>query len=216
MVPARNERHTLPLLVEQIRRALSGAGQSESSEIILVDDGSADGSWAVMQDLAGKHPDQVRALRLRQALGKSVALEAGFRTAEGDIIFTMDADLQDDASEIPRFLKAIEGGFDMVCGWRRERPDPPSKTVPSKVFNRVCAWLTGIPLHDFNCGYKAFRREVIERIRLYGEQHRFFPVFAHSEGFRIGEIEVRHHPRRHGASKFGLERHLRVTVGLPE
>ncbi len=213
VVPVKDEQDTLARLAEGIFEAARESGV-KSAEIVFVDDGSRDASWTVMQELAGRYPGQVRALRLRRNFGKSVALEAGFRVTTGDVIFTMDADLQDDPKEIPRFLAALDGGLDLVSGWKRKRNDPLSKTLPSRLFNRTTAWMTGVPLHDFNCGFKAYRREVIEQLRIYGELHRYIPVFANDAGFRIGEIEVEHHPRRHGVTKYGIERYVRGFLDL--
>lgn len=211
VVPVKDEQDTLATLVEQV---FAAAHDVESTEIILVDDGSRDNSWNVMQALTAQHVGKVRAIKLRRNFGKSIALEAGFKVAGGDVIFTMDADLQDDPKEIPNFLEALKGGFDLVSGWKRTRHDPLSKTIPSRFFNRATAWMSGVPLHDFNCGFKAYRREVIERLRIYGELHRYIPVFAHDAGFRVGEIEVQHHPRRHGVTKYGLERYVRGFLDL--
>lgn len=213
VVPVKDEQDTLARLAEGIFEA-ARESRAKSIEIIFVDDGSRDNSWNVMRELAERYPGQVRALRLRRNFGKSVALEAGFRISTGDVIFTMDADLQDDPKEIPRFLAAIDGGLDLVSGWKRKRNDPLSKTLPSRLFNRTTAWMTGVPLHDFNCGFKAYRREVIEQLRIYGELHRYIPVFANDAGFRIGEIEVEHHPRRHGVTKYGIERYVRGFLDL--
>lgn len=213
VVPVKDEQDTLARLAEGIFEA-ARESRAKSIEIIFVDDGSRDNSWNVMCELAERYPGQVRALRLRRNFGKSVALEAGFRISTGDVIFTMDADLQDDPKEIPRFLAAIDGGLDLVSGWKRKRNDPLSKTLPSRLFNRTTAWMTGVPLHDFNCGFKAYRREVIEQLRIYGELHRYIPVFANDAGFRIGEIEVEHHPRRHGVTKYGIERYVRGFLDL--
>ncbi|WP_210270024.1 glycosyltransferase family 2 protein [Aureimonas mangrovi] len=212
VVPVKDEEETLRTLAERI---FDGAADHVSSvEIIFVDDGSTDRSWGVMSELAQTHPGRVRALKLRRNFGKSVALEAGFKVATGEVIFTMDADLQDDPKEIQRFLEKLDEGYDLVSGWKRKRNDPPSKTVPSKLFNRTTAWMSGVPLNDFNCGFKAYRREVIEQLRLYGELHRYIPVFANDAGFRVGEIEVEHHPRRHGKTKYGLERYARGFLDL--
>ncbi|MDQ8699877.1 glycosyltransferase family 2 protein [Hyphomicrobium sp. LHD-15] len=212
VIPVKDEQDTLARLAEGIFEAVSG--HAKSAEIVFVDDGSKDKSWKVMQDLVLQHPGQVRALKLRRNFGKSIALAAGFKVAHGDVIFTMDADLQDDPKEIPRFLEALDGGLDLVSGWKRKRNDPLSKTLPSLLFNRATAWITGVPLHDFNCGFKAYRREVIEQLKLYGELHRYIPALANDAGFRIGEIEVEHHPRRHGVTKYGLERYVRGFLDL--
>lgn len=211
VVPVKDEQDTLAQLTDGI---FAATNRLVSVEIVFVDDGSQDGSWAAMQALVELYPEQVRALKLRRNFGKSVALEAGFQVAAGQVIFTMDADLQDDPREIPQFLKMMEEGLDLVSGWKRKRNDPLSKTLPSRLFNRTTAWMTGVPLHDFNCGFKAYRREVIEHLRLYGELHRYIPVFANDAGFRIGEIEVEHHPRRHGVTKYGIERYARGFLDL--
>ncbi len=211
VVPTKDEENTLEPLYLGIASATEGLGSE--LEVIFVDDGSRDRSWAVMQQLAAGHP-QVHALRLRRNFGKAIALAAGFQEAGGDVVITMDADLQDDPQEIPRFLSKLAEGYDVVSGWKANRQDPPSKTLPSRLFNRVIARVSGIPLHDFNCGFKAYRREAIEDIRLYGELHRYIPVLAHDLGFRIGELPVRHHPRRHGVSKYGWERYARGFLDL--
>lgn len=214
VIPVKDEQDTLARLAEKILEAARDDRVEGNAEIIFVDDGSRDNSWRVMCDLAERYPGQVRALRLRRNFGKSVALEAGFKIANGDVIFTMDADLQDDPKEIPRFLEKLESGFDLVSGWKRKRNDPLSKTLPSRLFNRTTAWITGVPLHDFNCGFKSYRREVIEQLTLYGELHRYIPALANDAGFRIGEIEVEHHPRRHGVTKYGIERYVRGFLDL--
>lgn len=210
VIPVKDEEATLRQLVDGILAAC----REHEVEVVFVDDGSRDGSWGVMKALADEHPGIVRALRLRRNFGKAVALDAGFRAANGDIIFTMDADLQDEPREIPRFLEALDSGYDLVSGWKARRHDPLSKTLPSKVFNRITAWISGISLHDFNCGFKAYRREIIEHLQLYGELHRYIPVLAHDAGFKVGEIEVEHHPRRHGKSKYGFERYVRGFLDL--
>jgi glycosyltransferase involved in cell wall biosynthesis len=212
VIPVKDEQDTLARLVDGILDATRG--HVDSVQIICVDDGSIDSSWSVMQELAGRHPGQIQALRLRRNLGKSVALEVGFGFATGDVIFTMDADLQDDPKEIPRFLEALLGGLDLVSGWKRTRRDSRIKTLSSRLFNRTTALITGVPLHDFNCGFKAYRREVVEQLSLYGELHRYIPVLANDAGFRIGEIEVEHHPRLHGVTKYGAERYMRGFLDL--
>jgi glycosyltransferase involved in cell wall biosynthesis len=212
VVPVKDEEDTLTLLVDGIGAAF--ATLDESVEIVFVDDGSRDRSWPVMRELTDKHPGMVRALKLRRNFGKAIALEAGFRVAAGDIIVTMDADLQDDPKEIVRFLEKLDDGYDLVSGWKEKRHDPLSKTLPSRLFNAVTAWISGVKLRDFNCGFKAYRREVIDQLRIYGELHRYIPVLAHDAGFRIGEIPVEHHPRRHGVSKYGFERYVRGFLDL--
>lgn len=177
----------------------------EPSEIIFVDDGSRDGTLHRLEELHERDA-RVQVVSLRRNFGKTAALLAGFRQARGEVVVTMDGDLQDDPKEIPRFLAAIRAGDDLVSGWKRRRHDPVSKTIPSRLFNVTVRRTTGIPLHDFNCGFKAYRREVLEDMKLYGELHRFVPVLAYWKGFRIGELEVEHHARRFGRSKFGAGR----------
>jgi glycosyltransferase involved in cell wall biosynthesis len=213
VVPAFNEAESLRELVPAILRVLGGAGRS--FEVLVVDDGSGDGTFEAVAEMA-RADQRVRGLSLRRNFGKSAALATGFADCRGRFIVTMDADLQDDPEEIPAFLADLEGGLDLVSGWKRKRHDPLSKTLPSRFFNRVTAHASGIPLHDFNCGFKAYRREVCGEITLYGEMHRFIPVLAHREGFRIGEREVRHHARRFGRSKFGPSRFLNGFLDLLE
>jgi glycosyltransferase involved in cell wall biosynthesis len=184
------------------------------AEIVVVDDGSRDGTWAATERLAKSGRHSIRALRLRRNFGKATALMVGGEAATGDIVVTMDGDLQDDPEELPRFLEAMEAGADLVSGWKKERNDPPSKTLPSWLFNRVTAWVSGIELHDFNCGYKAYRREIFDNVQLYGELHRYTPVLAHALGYRIAEIPVRHHARKFGSSKYGVKRFLRGFLDL--
>lgn len=214
VVPVKDEEETLGTLVARINEAVAELPAIVGHEIILIDDGSEDGSWQEMRRLVAEHSGIVRALRLRRNFGKSIGLEAGFRVATGDVIFTMDADLQDDPKEIGRFLDKLDAGYDLVSGWKAKRNDPLSKTLPSKFFNRITSLMTGVKLHDFNCGFKAYRREVIDQLRIYGELHRYIPVLAQDAGFRIGEIEVEHHARRHGISKYGIERYVRGFLDL--
>lgn len=174
-------------------------------ELVFVDDGSTDGSFETLKALRAEDR-RVTVVRLRGNQGKAVALAAGFREARAPIIVTLDADLQDDPREIPRFLEELNRGYDLVSGWKVRRNDPWSRRTLSVVFNRVTARLTGVSLNDFNCGFKGYRRAVVEEIRLYGELHRFIPALAAWRGFRVGEIPVAHHPRRYGRSKFGVER----------
>ena len=214
VIPVKDEEATLCDLANGIFEVVEKMPVHYEAEIIFIDDGSTDRSWDIMTELVKEFKGKVFALRFRRNFGKAIALEAGFRKAKGDIVFTMDADLQDDPVEIPAFLEKLKSGFDMVSGWKRNRQDPSSKTLPSRLFNKVTAFVTGISLHDFNCGYKAYRREVISSVRLYGELHRYIPVLAHDAGFRVGEIEVRHHPRLHGVSKYGWERYARGLLDL--
>jgi glycosyltransferase involved in cell wall biosynthesis len=212
VIPLKEEEASIPILVERILN-VAEERQLKISEIIVVDDGSTDATWAALEGLARERP-QITALRLRRNFGKATALMVGVGVATGDVVVTMDGDLQDDPEELPRFVTAIEAGADLVSGWKKERHDPLSKTLPSKLFNSVTAWASGIKLHDFNCGYKAYRREIFETVQLYGELHRYTPVLADALGYRISEIIVRHHPRRFGSSKYGVARFVRGFLDL--
>jgi dolichol-phosphate mannosyltransferase len=201
VIPLLNERETL---AELVRRIDSSSGDARY-EIVLIDDGSTDGSWAAIQELHAQR-GSVRAIRFRRNFGKAAALAAGFAEASGKVIITMDADLQDDPKEIPRMLQKIDEGYDVVSGWKQRRFDPWHKRWPSLVFNTILRYFSKLPLHDFNCGFKAYRKEVLQEIDLYGEMHRFVPVLASARGFRVAEITVEHHPRLHGSSKYGWSR----------
>jgi len=204
VVPLYNESPSLADLYDAIRQATEGMGMP--FEVVFVDDGSTDDSFHVLANLHAADP-RVRVLRFGRNRGKSDALDAGFRAARGRFVVTMDADLQDDPAEVPALLKALtEGGYDLVSGWKEVRHDPLSKRAFSRLFNWVTGRFSGIRLHDFNCGLKLYRREVTDRLRVYGELHRFLPVLAHWNGFRVGEMAVRHHPRRFGRSRFGASR----------
>ncbi|HWR20755.1 MAG TPA: glycosyltransferase family 2 protein [Verrucomicrobiae bacterium] len=203
IIPLLNEAEGLPELYRELRQALRP--WADSHELIFVDDGSTDGSFAALEKLHAEDP-RVVVLRFRRNQGKATALMAGFGRARGEILVTLDADLQDDPREIPRFLEKLEEGFDLVSGWKVERQDPIIRLVLSRGFNRVTALLTGVALHDFNCGFKCYRRDVIQEIRLHGELHRFIPALASWRGFRIAEIEVAHRARKYGQSKYGSER----------
>jgi len=210
VIPLLNEEHSLRELTERIIEALSG----KSFEIIFVDDGSEDSSWHVIQSLSEEY-NFVKGIRFRRNHGKSDALQAGFDEAAGKYIVTLDADLQDDPFEIPELIEMLRDGADLVSGWKKVRHDPISKTVPSRFFNAVTRFTTGIKLHDFNCGLKAYRREVIESIYLYGEMHRYVPLLAKWNGFdKIDEKVVKHHPRKHGKTKFGISRFLNGFLDL--
>jgi glycosyltransferase involved in cell wall biosynthesis len=211
VVPVYNEAESLDLLHERLSDAL--APLEKSYELVFVDDGSTDGSFARLRALRERDP-RVRVVRFRRNFGKTPALVAGFNVARGAIIFTMDADLQDDPAEIPQFLAKLDEGYDLVSGWKFPRLDPISKTFPSRVFNGLVSATTGVKLHDINCGFKAYRRELIEDLTLYGELHRFIPALAHRRGFRVAEIPVRHRPRQFGKSKFGARRFLRGFLDL--
>jgi glycosyltransferase involved in cell wall biosynthesis len=182
-------------------------------EILFVDDGSTDRSFNVLRDLR-RVDRHVRAIRFRRNYGKSAALAVGFDRALGSLVITMDADLQDDPAEIPALRRKMEEGYDLVSGWKRVRRDPLSKTIPSRLFNVVVRRMTGIRIHDFNCGLKAYRREVVKHIRVYGELHRFLPVLAHWEGYKVGELAVQHRPRKYGKTKFGAGRFWKGFLDL--
>jgi dolichol-phosphate mannosyltransferase len=199
VVPLYNERDSLRPLYDEIVEAAKTADLD--FELIFVDDGSADGSWAVVAELA-KADSRVRALRFRRNFGKAAALSAGFRVALGNPVLTLDADLQDDPHEIPRFLAKLDEGNDVVSGWKQVRHDPWHKVYPSRVFNGLVGWVTGVRLHDHNCGMKCYRAEVFREVRLYGELHRFIPVLAAARGFRVGELAINHRPRKYGDSKY--------------
>jgi glycosyltransferase involved in cell wall biosynthesis len=211
VVPVVNEEGNLGELHRRLTEVL--AGGTLPFEIVLIDDGSTDATWAVVRNLA-ERDSRVIGLRHRRNFGKARALTSGFAVAGGDAIVTMDGDLQDDPQELPRLLAQLEAGYDLVSGWKQHRQDPPSKTIPSRFFNLVVRSVSGVPLHDFNCGYKAYRREVVQTIQLYGELHRFTPVLAYAEGFRVGELAVRHHPRRWGRSKYGWRRLVKGFLDL--
>ncbi|MGK7653927.1 glycosyltransferase family 2 protein [Roseovarius sp. B08] len=213
VVPFLNERDTLKTLVARVSDVLRTQG--EAFEIILVDDGSTDGSGVEAAELERRCPP-VCLITLKRNFGKAAALSAGLSAARGDVIVTMDADLQDLPEELPGFLAEIDAGFDVVSGWKRKRHDPLSKTLPSKVFNFVLSRAFSLRLHDFNCGFKAYTREAANYLqrRLYGDLHRFTPALLHSAGFRITELPVKHEPRRFGHSKFGSGRLMRGLLDL--
>jgi len=210
VVPLLDEEESLRELADAIREACSEL----TFEVLFVDDGSKDHSWKTITAI---HAEDARfgGLRFRMNYGKSAALAAGFESARGEYVVTMDADLQDDPAEIPEMIRTLEAGADLVSGWKRKRQDPVSKKIPSRFFNAITRTLSGIPLHDFNCGLKAYRSEVAKSVRVYGELHRYIPLLAKWEGYdRIAEQEVKHHPRIHGTTKFGLERYLRGFLDL--
>lgn len=213
IVPCYNEEESLPELRAWIERVMK---QTQwTYEIIIVDDGSSDKSWSVVEDLA-KQDSHVRGISFRRNYGKSAALNVGFDAAEGNVVVTMDADLQDSPDEIPALMNMIlEDGFDVVSGWKRVRHDPLSKTLPSKLFNATVRLVSDIKLHDFNCGLKAYKRDVVKSIEVYGEMHRYIPVLAKEAGFRkIGEKVVQHYERKFGHSKFGIERTIKGFLDL--
>ena len=213
VIPLLNESESLGELHAWIERVMNEEGFS--GEAIFVDDGSKDNSWSIIEALAAKD-SHVKAVRFRSNYGKSAALYCGFERAVGDVVITMDADLQDSPDEIPALYRMItEEGYDMVSGWKRTRHDPKAKTLPSKFFNATCRRVSGIKLHDFNCGLKAYRNKVVKSIEVYGEMHRYIPILAKKAGFgRIGEKEVTHYARKFGHSKYGWERMLKGYLDL--
>jgi glycosyltransferase involved in cell wall biosynthesis len=211
VVPVHDEEQTVALLYEELQAALEPL--ERPWEAVFVDDGSTDGSWAALTRLHSARGN-VRVVRLRRNFGKAAALAAGFAHAEGDVVVTIDADLQDDPAEIPRLLAKLDEGFDLVSGWKTHRRDPLTRRVPSKIFNWVTGRVSGLRLHDLNCGLKAYRAEVVRDLRLYGELHRFIPVLAHYRGHRVAELPVNHRPREHGRSRYGIERYLRGFLDL--
>jgi glycosyltransferase involved in cell wall biosynthesis len=207
IIPLLNEADNLLPLYERLATSLKQVGQS--CEVIFVDDGSTDASPAILEVLFRRDPARVRVIQFRSNFGKTAALNAGFAHARGQVIITMDADLQDDPAEIPAMLAKLDEGYDLVAAWRVNRQDPLDKTLPSRIFNFVVSRVTGVRLHDFNCGFKVYRRTVTDSVKLYGELHRFIPVLAYQHGFRIAELPVQHHPRRAGVSKYGAGRLLK-------
>jgi len=211
VVPVYNEERSVALLFEELRSSLEG--MAAEWEAVFVDDGSTDGTFAALTRLhAGA--GNVRVVRLRRNFGKAAALAAGFAQAAGDVVVTIDGDLQDDPAKIPRLLAKLDEGFDLVSGWKTHRRDPWSRRLLSRLFNGVVGRISGIRLHDMNCGFKAYRAEVVRGLPLYGELHRFIPVLAHYRGYRIAELPVNHRPRAHGRSRYGIERYLRGFLDL--
>jgi glycosyltransferase involved in cell wall biosynthesis len=211
VVPLLNEEATVGALHAEVSAALEHAGIDW--ELVYVDDGSTDGSYRELVRLHAAYTN-VRVVRLRRNFGKAAALAAGFEAAAGDVIVTMDADLQDDPAEIPRLIEKLDEGYDLVTGWKCDRQDSRARRIVSHVYNSATRVATGVRLHDMNCGLKAYRAEVLENVRLYGERHRFVPVLAHHLGFSVTEIPVNHRPRLNGKSRFGIERYLRSPFDL--
>ena len=199
VIPVKNEQDSVLPLIASLQTVL----RNYSYEIIFVDDGSTDNTLNAI--LSQKQPS-IKVVQLRRNFGKAVALQAGFSRVAGKYVITMDGDLQDDPLEIPRFVAKLDEGYDLVSGWKIRRKDPLSKTVPSRIFNILTSMATGVKLHDFNCGFKAYRQEVVKSLNLYGELHRYIPALAYWQGFKVVEIPVRHHPRKHGKSKYGFSR----------
>ncbi len=211
VIPVFNEQDSLEALYTEIAQTTQEA--KLEMEVIFIDDGSNDQSWKKIRELATQH-EMVRGIRFRRNFGKAAALSAGVREARGELILTMDADLQDDPAEIPRFLEALEQEKDVISGWKKVRHDPWHKVWPSRIFNWMVSRLTGVPLHDHNCGMKCYRAEVFREVRLYGELHRFIPVLAAARGFRVGEIAIQHRPRKFGHSKYGFWRFFKGFLDL--
>jgi glycosyltransferase involved in cell wall biosynthesis len=211
VVPVFNEERSVALLYEELQAALDPLG--DSWEAVYVDDGSTDGTFAALTRLHSR-TDNVRVVRLRRNFGKAAALSAGFANAHGEIVVTIDGDLQDDPAEIPRLLAKLTEGYDLVSGWKTKRRDPITRRIPSKIFNWMTGRMSGLHLHDLNCGFKAYRAEVVRGLVLYGELHRFIPVLAHEQGYRVSELPVNHRPREHGRSRYGVERYLRGFLDL--
>ena len=211
VIPVFNEEESL----EALHAELSEVAQAEGYrlDVVFVDDGSSDGSWKIIQRLAAADPG-VCGVRFRRNFGKAAALSAGFSKARGELVMTLDADLQDDPHEIPQFLAKMDGGLDVVSGWKKVRHDPWHKVVPSRVFNWMVSKLTGVSLHDHNCGMKCYRREIFDEVRLYGELHRFVPVLAAARGYRVGELVVKHRARQFGKSKYGVTRIVKGFLDL--
>ena len=211
VIPAKNEEGSVEILFQEI---LSSVKNLKTFEIIFIDDGSTDNTLKVLKKLS-KKDKRVRVISLRGNFGKSTALQVGFNRARGDIIFTMDADLQDNPKEIPNFIKKINSGYDLVSGWKRQRHDPQvQKVIPSRIINFLTRFLTGVPIHDTNCGFKAYRRIVVENLNLYGELYRFIPIIAHRQNFKVGEVEVLHRQRKHGKTKYGWGRGIKGILDL--
>jgi len=209
IIPAYNEEESLEQLYNEI---LQNRGDHQY-EVIFIEDGSTDNTYSVMQQLAQKDSN-VKVIRFRKNFGKAAALQTGFNYATGDVIFTMDADLQDNPAEINSFLAKLDEGYDLVTGWKKKRHDPLNKKIPSKLFNFITSLSFGLKLHDYNCGFKAYRREVVAELDIYGEMHRYIPALAHSKGFKVAEIVVDHRSRQFGKSKYGIERYLRGFLDL--
>lgn len=214
LIPAYNEVESIKELYKQIMTGLHvcfKAGQADDYEIWFVDDGSTDGTGNAVKEIISED-EKVHLISFRKNFGKSPALDAGFHHVSGDLVFTLDADLQDDPKEFTRFIDKIDEDYDLVVGWKKNRLDSAEKRLPSKFFNKVTSSLSGVKLHDHDCGFKCLRRDVVNSLDLYGELHRYIPVLAHRQGFKITEITVEHHKRQHGSSKYGLERYMRGAL----
>ncbi len=213
IIPLYNEEENLPLLMDAIYAAIPPLNQEW--EAIFVDDGSKDGSLEILKSIVEKDPDHVRGVVFRRNFGQTAAIAAGIDHSRGETIVLLDADLQNDPADIPMLLAKLDEGYDLVSGWRKDRKDNRlTRTIPSNLANGLISWVTGVHLHDYGCTLKAYRREALEGFRLYGEMHRFIPVFAHSVGAKITELPVHHHPRKFGKAKYGLDRTLKVILDL--
>jgi glycosyltransferase involved in cell wall biosynthesis len=211
IIPAYNESQNLSELIPVVTDVLVKTGREY--EIILIDDGSTDDTVQVVNEMI-RTDAHIKMVEMLTNSGKANALQVGFHLAKGDIVITMDGDLQDDPLEIPRFVEQIENGYDLVAGWKKVRKDPLEKTLPSRLFNKVTSVMVGLSLHDYNCGFKAYKRTALKNLRLYGDMHRFIPALLFKQGFKIAEIPIEHHPRIHGKSKYGIERYLRGFLDL--
>ncbi len=213
IIPVYNEEENLPLLFDAIQQALKPI--KRSWEVIFVDDGSQDKSWDVLKSIQEKHSKHVQVVVFRRNFGQTAAITAGIDHSQGEIIVLLDADMQNDPADIPMLLAKLDEGYDLVSGWRKDRQDNRfTRTIPSNLANGLISWVTGVHLHDYGCTLKAYRREFLKGFRLYGEMHRFIPIFAYSVGARITELPVRHHPRKFGVAKYGLERTVKVILDL--
>jgi dolichol-phosphate mannosyltransferase len=211
VIPVHDEELSVAVLYDELAAAFLGGGRTW--EAVFVDDGSSDGTFSALTRLHDAHGN-VRVVRLRRNFGKATALDAGFREAAGDVIVTIDGDRQDDPDEIPRLLAKLDEGYDLVSGWKAKRRDPLTRRIPSKIFNAVACKVSGVRLHDLNCGLKAYRAEVVQGMQLYGELHRYIPLLAHYRGYRIAELSVNHRPREYGRSNYGVERYVRGFLDL--
>jgi glycosyltransferase involved in cell wall biosynthesis len=212
VIPLLNEKESLPILTDAIAAALDG--RVDPYEVIFVDDGSTDGSFETLREIHAKNPSAIRVIRFSRNYGKSAALSVGIEKAAGEVIVTMDADLQDDPSAIPDLLAKIDEGWDLVSGWKKKRFDPLAYTLPSKVWNACMSLITGVKLHDLNCGFKAYRSAVAKGLDIYGERHRYLPALAHWDGYKVTETPVPHHPRKFGKSKYGFGKFLKGSFDL--
>ena len=212
VIPAKNEEDTISMIYKQIDVVMNKL--ETTYEIVFVDDGSVDKTYEEMKKLNKKYPKKIAVVKHRGNWGKSIALQSGFKLARGEITITMDADLQDTPEEIPNFIKKIEKGYDLVSGWKKIRHDPISKTLPSKLGNKLASFLTGVKLHDFNCGFKAYRSQVVKNLNLYGELYKFIPIIAGKKNYKIAEIVVKHKKREFGKSKFGWERNAKGFLDI--